>query len=223
MKSNIIPYSNTQTINLDTYTTPTITNITSSIAQPASLFNINKVNTYSNKTYTSLSPIQNLQTYEPTLNNNTILNPTYNISTYKLPSTTTVQIPSTTNIIVPKKNTIVIPQPKQIVIPTYQRTKTPISTTNITKYNTVTIEPIKVVPRPNVIKINNVVPKPRVINILPVRTNPIVQTPNLTINKIQPILNYNTNLRPNVQNHFRANTISNFGNRTYTIRNYNFI
>ena len=223
MKSNIIPYSNTQTINLDTYTTPTITNITSSVSQPNSLFNINKVNTYTNKTYTPLSPIQKFQTYEPTLNSNTILNPTYNISTYKLPSTTTVQIPSTTNIIVPKKNTIVIPQPKQIVIPRYQRAKTPILTTNTTKYNAVTIKPIKVVPRPNVIKINNVVPKPRVINILPVRTNPIVQTPNITINKIQPILNYNSNLRPNVQNHFRSNTISNFGNRTYRARNFKFI
>ena len=220
MKSNIIPYSNTQTINLDTYTTPTITNTSSSIAKPNTLFNINKVNTYTNKTYTPLSPIQKLQTYETTLNNNTILNPTYNVSTYKLPSTITVQIPSTTNIIVPKKNTIVIPQPKHYVIP---RTKTPILTTNITKYNAVTIKPIKVAPRPNVIKINNVVPSQRVINILPIRTNPIVQTPNITINKIQPILNYNTNLTPNVQRHFRANTISNFGNRTYRIRNFKFI
>ena len=82
MKSNIIPYSNTQTINLDTYTTPTITNTSSSIAKPNTLFNINKVNTYTNKTYTPLSPIQKLQTYETTLNNNTILNPTYNVSTY---------------------------------------------------------------------------------------------------------------------------------------------
>ena len=223
MKSNIIPYSNTQTINLDTYTTPTITNITSSVSQPNSLFNINKVNTYTNKTYTPLSPIQKFQTYEPTLNSNTILNPTYNISTYKLPSTTTVQIPSTTSIIVPKKNTIVIPQPKQIIIPRYQRTKTPILTNNITKYNAVTIKPIKVVPSPNVIKIKNVVPKPRVINVLPVRTNPVFQIPNLAINKIQPVLNYNSSLRPNVQNHFRSNTISNFGNRTYRARNFKFI
>lgn len=224
MKSTIMPYSNTQTINLDTYTTPTITNITSSITQPNSLYNINKVNTYTNKTYTPISSIQKIQTYEPTINSNAILNPSpsYNIRTYTLPSSTTVQIPTTTSVIVPKKKTIVIPQSNQIVIPKYQRPRTPILTNNIVKYNAATITPIKVVRPNNVIKINNVVPKPSVVNIIPARTNPIVQTPNITINKIKPIFNYNATLTPNVQNHFRSNTISNFGNRTYRARNFKF-
>lgn len=224
LKSTIMPYSNTQTINLDTYTTPTITNITSSITQPNSLYNINKVNTYTNKTYTPISSIQKIQTYEPTINSNAILNPSpsYNIRTYTLPSSTTVQIPTTTSVIVPKKKTIVIPQSNQIVIPKYQRPRTPILTNNIVKYNAATITPIKVVRPNNVIKINNVVPKPSVVNIIPARTNPIVQTPNITINKIKPIFNYNATLTPNVQNHFRSNTISNFGNRTYRARNFKF-
>lgn len=224
MKSTIMPYSNTQTINLDTYTTPTITNITSSITQPNSLYNINKVNTYTNKTYTPISSIQKIQTYGPTINSNAILNPSpsYNIRTYTLPSSTTVQIPTTTSVIVPKKKTIVIPQSNQIVIPKYQRPRTPILTNNIVKYNAATITPIKVVRPNNVIKINNVVPKPSVVNIIPARTNPIVQTPNITINKIKPIFNYNATLTPNVQNHFRSNTISNFGNRTYRARNFKF-
>ena len=223
MKSTIMPYSNTQTINLDTYTTPTITNITSSITQPNSLYNINKVNTYTNKTYTPITSIQKIQTYEPTINSNAILNPSlsYNIRTYTLPSSTTVQIPTTTNVIVPKKKTIVIPQSNQIVITKYQRPRTPILSNNIVKYNATTITPIKVVRPNNIIKINNVVPKPSVVNIIPVRTNPIVQTPNITINKIKPIINYNATLTPNVQNHFRSNTISNFGNRTYRARNFN--
>ena len=219
--NNMKSYSKTQTINLDTYTAPTITNITSSITQPNSLYNINNVTTYTNKTYTPISTIQKIQTYKPTPNSNTILNPTYNFRTYKLPTTTTVQVPTTTNIIVPKKKTIIIPQRKQVIIPTIQRAKTPIISNNLFKYNAVTLKPIKVVPHPNnVIKINNIVPKPSVINILPVRTNPIVQTPNLTINKIQPILNNNANLRPNIRNHLRSNTVPNFGNRTYRPRNY---
>lgn len=224
MKSTIMSYSNTQTINLDTYTTPTITNITSSITQPNSLYNINKVNTYTNKTYTPISSIQKIQTYGPTINSNAILNPSpsYNIRTYTLPSSTTVQIPTTTSVIVPKKKTIVIPQSNQIVIPKYQRPRTPILSNNIVKYNAATITPIKVVRPNNIIKINNVVPKPSVVNIIPARTNPIVQTPNITINKIKPIFNYNATLTPNVQNHFRSNTISNFGNRTYRARNFKF-
>lgn len=224
LKSTIMPYSNTQTINLDTYTTPTITNITSSITQPNSLYNINKVNTYTNKTYTPISSIQKIQTYGPTINSNAILNPSpsYNIRTYTLPSSTTVQIPTTTSVIVPKKKTIVIPQSNQIVIPKYQRPRTPILSNNIVKYNAATITPIKVVRPNNIIKINNVVPKPSVVNIIPARTNPIVQTPNITINKIKPIFNYNATLTPNVQNHFRSNTISNFGNRTYRARNFKF-
>lgn len=219
MKPTIVPYSNAQSINLDTYTAPTITINDGSISQPNSLYNINKVNTYTNKTYTPLNPIQKIQTYESTPSNTTIINPSYNIRTYKLPPTTTVQIPSTTSIIVPKKKTIVIPQPKQVVVPTYQRPRTPILSNNLVKYNAVTIKPIKVVQRPaNVIQINNVIPKPSVVNIVPVRSTPAIQTPNITIKKIQPYYSYN--VRPNVQTHFRSNTISGFGNRTYRVRNF---
>lgn len=212
------PFSNAQALNLDTYTTSTITDFTSSIPQP--IYNINKVNTYTNKTYTPLSPIQKMQTYEKIINNNDILNPTYNIKTYKLPP---VQLPSTTTVVAPMKNTIVYPPRKKVTIQRYQRPRTPILTNNIVTYNAFTVKPVKVT-RPNrVINITNTVQKPNIINILPVRNNPIVQTPTLTINKIQPTFNYNTNLRPIMQRHLRSNTISNFGNRTYRPRNFKII
>ena len=216
LKTTLIPYTNTQIINTNNYITPTITNVTTSLIQPSSFYNINKVN-YSSKFYIPISQQNIYQTYEPSLYNNSALNPIYNNETYKLPSNT-VEIPTQTSMIVPNNNTIAYPIQKSVVIPNLKRAITPIISNNIVKYNNYTIKPIEKLQHAR--NIVNIHPQ-NAINIIPVTSNPIVQTPVLEIKKIQPL--YKANFIPNVQRHFRSNTIGNFGNRTFTTRNIQFI
>ena len=220
LKTTLVPYTSTQVLNTDNYTTPTITNVTTSLIQPNISYNINKENNPS-KSYIPIIQQKIYQTYEqPAIYNNSALNPIYNIETYKLPSNI-VEIPTTTSMITPNANTIVYPVQKSIVVPNLKRTITPIIANNVVKYNSLTVRPIAKLKQPSTIV--NMTPQ-NAINIIPVTTvtsNPVVPGPVLEIKKVQPL--YKVSFMPNVQSHFRSNTVGNFGNRTFTSRNIKFI
>lgn len=221
LKTTLVPYTNTQVLNTENYTTPTITNVTTSLIQPNISYNINKENN-SRKSYIPIIQQKVYQTYEqPALYNNSALNPIYNIETYKLPSNT-VEIPTTTSIIAPNTtSTVVYPVQKSIVVPNLKRTITPIVANNVVKYNSLTVRPIAKLKQPSTIV--NMTPQ-NAINIIPVTTitsNPVVPAPVLEIKKVQPL--YKASFMPNIQRHFRSNTVGNFGNRTFTARNIKFI